>query len=191
MPWRSTLLDVNEVKRRLVERISDPSFVAGLGERSLEELREAREQCREGETEISFERRLCQARIDILSAELDRRSGKTEGDLLSRLPQILADEAQTGAAVPLPTRAPDRSIPRNADVPRRRVEEIVGEQTLARLPQVPDEEIRSIIQSLAEHERNLSARRKAIHEAMDTVQAEIVRRYTSGQADPAKLLKSS
>ena len=146
-----------------------------------------REEAKEGENELSFERRLCHARIDILSAELDRRSGKEQGDLLDRLPEILATEITTGTG-PLPTRAPDFSIPRNADVPRRRVEEIVGEQTLARLPQLSTEEIRSIIASLDDHERSVSAKRRQVHTLIDKIQSEMVRRYTSGEADPTTAL---
>lgn len=181
---------MSDVKRRLVDRIIEPSFVDGLSERSIDELREMRDQCAEGETEVSFERRLCQARIDILSAELDQRSGNTSGgDLISRLPQILAEESRSEGSGTLPSRAPDLSIPRNTDIPRRRVEEIVGEQTLARLAQVPTDEIRKIIESLAEHERNLSDKRRRVHEVVDAVQTEIVRRYTTGEADPDQLLR--
>lgn len=176
-------------QRRLVERIGDPTYLEGLGSKTLEDLRAMREECREGETELSFERRLCQARVDILSAELDRRDGRGgEGDLLSRLPEILATE-KPNRDNPLPSRAPDFSIPRNADVPRRRVEEIVGEQTLARLSVLPVEEIRQVIASLGEFEKGVSARRKVVQEVMDTVQAEIVRRYTSGEADPNELVR--
>lgn len=172
-------------KRRLVERVADPTYLEGVGDKPMTELRSMREECREGENELSFERRLCQARIDILSAELDRRAGKEDGDLLSRLPAILATEMSGPGANPLPSRAPDFSIPRNADIPRRRVEEVVGEQTLARLGTVPDEELRGILATLADYERSVSARRKSVQEVMDAVQAEIVRRYTSGEADPA------
>lgn len=181
---------MSEVKRRLVDRIIEPSYMEGLADRSIDELRAMRDECAEGETEVSFERRLCQARIDILSAELDQRSGNaTGGDLISRLPQILAEETRAGSGERfLPTRAPDLSIPRNTDIPRRRVEEIVGEQTLARLAQVPTEEIRQIIESLAEHERNLSGKRRKVHEVVDALQNEIVRRYTTGEADPEALL---
>lgn len=180
---------MSETKRRLVEKVQDPGFLEGLDVRPIEELRSMRDQCREAETELSFERRLCQARIDILSAELDRREGGSESSLLSRLPEILAEERQGRPTdTPLPSRAPDLSIPRNADIPRRRVEEIVGEQTLARLPKLPTDEIRKIMTSLADHERRLSARRKAVQDVMDNIQAEIVRRYTSGEADPAKVL---
>jgi hypothetical protein len=175
-------------KRRLVERITDPAYLEGLAEKTLEELRAMREECREGENELSFERRLCQARVDILTAELDRRDGKGEGDLLSRLPEILATESAIASDLPLPSRAPDFSIPRNADVPRRRVEEIVGEQTLARLAQISSEELRGIIQSLAVHERSVSERRKQVHDVQDALQAELVRRYASGEADPTAAL---
>lgn len=180
---------MNEVKRRLVDRIIEPAYLEAYEDRSIDELRALRDECAEGENEVSFERRLCQARIDILSAELDQRSGNAAGgDLISRLPQILAEERSGGDAV-LPSRAPDFSIPRNTDIPRRRVEEIVGEQTLARLAEVPTEEIRKIIESLAQHERNLSEKRRKVHEVVDALQTEIVRRYTSGEADPDALLR--
>lgn len=173
-------------KRRLVERIADADYLDGLASKSIDDLRAMRDECREGENELSFERRLCQARIDILSAELDRRGGRG-GTLLERLPEILATEGGSGGN-PLPDRAPNLSIPRNADVPRRRVEEIVGETTLARLSSLGDQEIRSIMSSLAEHEGVVSARRKKVQDVMDKIQAEIVRRYTSGEADPAAAL---
>jgi hypothetical protein len=178
---------MTEFRRRLVERVSDPSHAQDLGTKTMEELRAMREESREGENELSFERRLCQARMDILSAELQRRRGEGGDDLLERLPQILASERAQGEEH-LPARAPDFSIPRNADVPRRRIEEIVGEQTLARLTTLRPEEIQEIIRSLQEHERSLSARRRSVHEIMDLIQAEIVRRYQSGEADPTSAL---
>jgi hypothetical protein len=180
---------MSEPKRRLVERIADEGYLVGLKEKPLDELRSMRDECKEAETEISFERRLAQARIDILSAELDRRSGEgSDDDLMSRLPQILATEARAPGELPLPSRAPDFSIPRNADIPRRRIEEIVGEQTLTRLPSLPSDEVKTILASLADHEKTLSLRRRKVQEIMDTVQAEIVRRYVSGEADPTAAL---
>jgi hypothetical protein len=181
---------MSELRRRRVERIMDPSFISSLPDKSTEELRDMRDECREVENELSFERRLCQARTDILTAELKRRRGepsRDDEDLVSRLSRILATE-RSGEEVRIPSRAPNFSIPRNADVPRRRVEEIVGEQTLARLPTIQTEEIQGIIASLEEHERNLSSRRKRVHDVLDAIQSEIVRRYRSGEADPPAAL---
>jgi hypothetical protein len=176
-------------RRRRYEAIAEPSYVEDLNGRSLEDLRSLRDECRDVENETSFERRLCHARIDILRAEIERRSGNQDQDLLSRLPEILGSaELRTGDTGALPSRAPDLSIPRNADIPRRRVEEIAGEQTMTRLNQLQSDEIKEIMANLAEHERNLSARRRKLHEVMDIIQAEIVRRYTSGEADPTAVL---
>ena len=175
-------------KRRLVERITDPDYVESLEEQSMAKLREMRSESSEGENELSFERRLCQARLDILKAELRRRETGEEQDLLARLPEILSSALGGGSETPIPQRAPDFSIPRSADVPRRRVEEIVGEQTLARLHEVDEAELNEIIESLNQHEQKISARRKRVHEVIDRIQAEIVRRYSSGEADPSEAL---
>lgn len=177
-----------EMKRRLVERVAEPSYIEGLDARALEDLEAMRIEVSLLENDLSFERRLCQARIDILSAELDHRTGKVEGDLISRLPQILADESKHTHPRPpsdqtLPSRAPDVRVPRIADVPRRRLEEIVGGQTLARLTTMPEEEIKTSISALVEYERTLSGRRKRVHEVLDAIQGELVRRYSTGEAD--------
>jgi hypothetical protein len=181
-----------EQRRRLVERLTEPSYLDGLEETDIQALRDMRDECREGENELSFERRLCQARIDILTAELERRAGHGNEDLLARLPEILAAEGAsmgTGEANPLPYRAPNYAIPRNADVPRRRVAEILGEQTLSRLAQIDTDEIKSIVASLGNHERRVSEQRRRVQDVMDRLQAEIVRRYTSGEADPSAALR--
>lgn len=179
---------MSEAKRRWIERILDPSYADGLDRRSIEELKTMRDECRSTENELSFERRLCQARIEILRAELERRSsGGTEEDLLSRLPDILATEPTHGRET-LPARAPDFSVPRSADVPRRRVDEIAGEQTIARLPKLSVEEIRSVGASVEEHEKAVSARRKQVQHVFDAIQEEIVRRFKSGEADPTAAL---
>jgi hypothetical protein len=180
---------MTEPRRRLVERIAHPSYLEGLGDKPIEDLRAMREECRQGENEISFERRLCHARIDILKAELDNRRKGSDADLIESLPRILGNLGRGSGSEPLPDRAPDFSIPRSADVPRRRVEEIVGEQTLARLPQLQPEEIGAIIENLAAHEAALSARRQRVHEVIDVIQKEFVRRYASGEADPSAALR--
>src|SRR5688500_12574510 len=115
-----------ELKRRRIDSMTDESYLAGLTERSLEELNKMRADTDEVENEISFVRRLCQGRIEILKAELDHRAGKA-GDVISRLPEILAGEMGSGnraGGESLPSRAPDLSVPDNVGIPRRRVEEI-------------------------------------------------------------------
>ena len=177
-----------QLDRRLADRIGDPSYLADLPNRSMEDLQSMRTEAQALENDLSFERRLCQARIDILSAELDHRSGRVEGDVMSRLAHILATDETAGSEGPLPTRVPDLSVPAQATRPRRRIEEIVGADALARLTELPEEEIRTSMESLAEHEKTLSTQRRTVHEVLDAIQAEIVRRYTTGEEDPSNLL---
>lgn len=175
-------------KRRRIETMTDADYLEGLSDRSLDELNSMRAEADEVENEISFERRLCQGRIDILRAELDHRAGKA-ADVISRLPEILAKElGGRSGTEPLPSRAPDLSVPDNAGIPRRRVEEIAGEQTLARLNEMDQAEIERIIEQLQEHEKNLSRQRRALHDVVDRIQAEIVDRYATGEADPDSIL---
>src|SRR3712207_6231162 len=115
---------MTEPKRRLVERILDPTYLEGLSDKPLEELRSKREECKEAETEISFERRRAQAGMDIRAAELERRAGGRDEDLMSRLTQILATDTRSDTRLTLQSRAPDFAIPRIADIPRRRIDEI-------------------------------------------------------------------
>ncbi|HET7482037.1 MAG TPA: hypothetical protein VFK89_04180 [Actinomycetota bacterium] len=174
-----------EFKRRLVERIAEDDFLDGIADRSLEELQKLRDEIAQLENEVSYERRLCQARIDILGAELDRRAGGAEDDLIARLPQILADQKgpteKRSGEQSLPARVPDVALPRVTEAPRRRLEEAVGGQTLARLPTMPDDEIKTNIDSLKTYEKTLSVRRKRIHEVLDEIHAELVRRYATDE----------
>src|SRR5690349_6319652 len=77
--------------------VLDPAYVAGLDDFGIEELRTKHAECVELETEVSYIRRLTQARIDILEAEVQRRStGGSLEVLIKRLPQILSDDCTRG-----------------------------------------------------------------------------------------------
>src|SRR3954451_16975889 len=78
-------------------RVLDPAYLAQVESHSVEELRSMHAECLELETEVSYVRRLTQARIDILEAEGRRRtSGGSLEDLIAQLPQILADPGPRG-----------------------------------------------------------------------------------------------
>src|SRR6476659_2097883 len=78
-------------------RVLDPEYLDDLESKSVDELRAKHAECLELETEVSYVRRLTQARIDILEAEIERRaSGGSLEDLIQRLPEILADPGPRG-----------------------------------------------------------------------------------------------
>ena len=51
-----------------------------------------------------------------------------------------------------------------------------------------DDELRQVTDALAEFERQVSGRRRAMFDRIDALQAEIVRRYRSGEANVDSLL---
>ena len=78
--------------RRRIDVVLEPEYIAGLDERPDDDVRAMREECMELETEFSYVRRLAQARIEILTAEQERRAnGGSVADLVAALPRILAD----------------------------------------------------------------------------------------------------
>ena len=74
--------------QRRIDRVLEPEYLEGLDGRSLDEVRDMDRECTEIETELSYVRRLAQARIDIIQAEVDRRAaGGSLGDLIAALPE--------------------------------------------------------------------------------------------------------
>lgn len=158
--------------RRRIDRFLDPSYTADLPARTVEELRLMKAECVEVETESSYLRRLAQARIDIMQAEMDRRaSGGSVGDLIAALPGILADDGArpsvTGGRVSQ-TLAPDMSIDFN-----RGLEHLVGDDTLANLPLLSEEELERSHGLVRAFEREISEARKSLHGVIGLLEREL------------------
>jgi hypothetical protein len=167
--------------RRRVDRILDPAYVEALDRRAIDDLRLMRAECGEVETEVSYVRRLAQARLDIIAAELKRREDGGElGDLIASLPDILAGDApRTGVAAariaqPL---APSMSISWT-----RGLERLVSDSTLVNLPNLTDDELRDTVEQLKELEHEVSEVRHALHTVMDQLEVELGERLRPTQA---------
>ena len=172
---------MSEPQPRRVDRILDPAYLGDLDTRSLDELHGMHEECFEVETETSYVRRLAQARIDILEAELERRAaGGTVGDLVAALPRILADEGPRGA--PASSRLPRHLGPAPAVEFARGMEYLISDATLANLPTIPDDELRETLSQLRELEREVSDRRRALHRAIDRIELAVADRHKVGHA---------
>jgi len=166
---------------RRVDRILDPAYADALTSVPDERLRAMREECEEEETVLSYERRLVQARIDIITAELERRSsGDPPSSLIDRLPQILTGDEQPSHRGSFPRQTP----PPVFDQPRRRIEKLVTDDTLARLPDISEDEIRGILSTLESVEREVSESRRAVLDVLDRMIGEVGRR-AGGNASTA------
>jgi hypothetical protein len=164
-----------------IQRLTDPAFVASLGDRSVDELRAMKQECNDVENALSYNRRLAQARIEILEAESDRRaSGGTVEDLVKDLPRILS--AESGRSSITDTRVPPPDAPAvELRWPDGR-EELIVDTTLAHLPLLPADELESTLTRLRDFERELSDLRKAMHEVIDALEQEIAARQVAGTA---------
>src|SRR5688572_15159960 len=132
-------------KNRRIDRITDPSYLKSVDGLDEDRLRAMREECEEEEGVLSYERSLIHGRLSILQAELSRRkTGGPAESLIDRLPAILSGDR------PMTHRGsfPKLEAPAIYETPRRRVEKLVADDTLARLPDMPDADVRAIVETL-------------------------------------------
>lgn len=173
-----------------LERVLADAYVEGLVDLTLDEVRSRRSESQEVELGLSYARRLVQGRLDIIHAELERRaSGEGSsgaGEIVDRLKEggMLGDQARPAGYGRLPTlMAPDLS-----DEFLGEIDEVADAGRLADLPELSDEVVRKLADQLSVLEHSLSGRRRAVFDRIDALQAEIVRRYTTGSANPDELL---
>lgn len=163
---------------RRIDRILADGYADGLDAHSVDELHSMEREALEVETEISYIRRLAQGRIDILEAERDRRAaGGTLGDLIAKLPEILADEGPRSDAAHTraqPVLAPAAGIEWN-----RGVERLVSDATLVNLPTLSEAELQATLSQLRDLEHDLSGRRRALHGVIDALTHELAERLAA------------
>jgi hypothetical protein len=182
------IVDVMPGGHRRIDRVLDPGFVADIDRLDLAELRSRREQAEDEEADISYLRRLLQGRLDILRAELVRRSQSGDRDvasLLEGLPAILTDDEPVTAFGAVPRRL----VPTRADQHRRRVEVLVSDETIASLPELDAADLAEIVERLGSEEATVSARRRAVQRVVDALRSELARRYRDGSAQVSELLE--
>jgi len=159
----------------------EPSYLDGLAGRSLDDLRAMREECLQVETEVSYVRRLAQARIDIVEAEFDRRvRGGTISDLVAALPQILADDSPRADLAS--SRLPRHLAPALGHEWRRGLERLITDATLLDLPTLSEEELTSTVAQLRELEHEVSVTRRVLHRVIDLIEADLAERHKVGHA---------
>ncbi|WP_426365066.1 ABC transporter substrate-binding protein [Streptomyces sp. E-08] len=178
------------VTRPPVQRTAEPAdrtqpdrAQPDLGALRLPELRALRRDAQSDEADLSYVRRMLQGRIDILRAELARRTDP-EAPVLDRLSEILAD-------VPSRHRSSARhvtlSTPRGEEY-RRLATEMLSEVELSDLTARTDDELHAAMGRLAGYEQQISRRRQHLQRTADDCSAEIARRYREGEAQVDDLL---
>jgi len=171
-----------------LDRLLAEEYVSGIEELSMVELRARKAECSEVEGALSYLRRLVQVRLDILTAELANRASGATGemsDLVKDLGRILAERGTRTLAGRLPSLAlPDIDY----DLLTADLDAIFDVDKAGALPETGDAELRRLADAMVELERRVSTQRRALHERLDLLQGEVVRRYKSGEASVDTLL---
>jgi hypothetical protein len=163
---------------RRIDVVLAPDYLEGLEDQSLDDVRARHEECMEIETEVSYVRRLAQARMEILRAEQNRRAnGGSVADLVAALPSILADAGPRGN--PATSRLTRHLAPAPDIQWTRGSESLIADDTLANLPMLSDDELREALEGLTELERDVSARRRELHAVIDQIEVDLARRQVS------------
>jgi len=151
-------------------RVLDPAYLADVDTSSVEALRAKHAECVELETEVSYIRRLTQARIDILEAEIARRSsGQSLEDLIQRLPEILSDAGPRGN--PASSRLPLQMAPEQDSEWAPDLELFDG--VVANMPTLTDTELDDTIAGLRTLEREVSDQRRELHGVIDRIDSSL------------------
>lgn len=173
-----------------LQQLLDPGYLGDLQAHPIEVIRRMRAECQEVESGLSLLRRIVQGRLDIVGLELARRAEGGDPadlpDLIARLPEVLSDRTRSSGVGRLP------QIMAPGELPAELAAELDGIATagqMADLPSLGDDELRSIADALSDFERRVSAHRQALFDRIDPLQAELTRRYRSGEASVDALLQ--
>jgi hypothetical protein len=173
------------------DRIADPAFVADLSGQPLSEVRRRRDDCQVLENSVSYVRRVAHGRLDIAGTELASRSAGADSaelqDLVERLPGTLAD---SGHSTGLPQRAAQAlEPPEDVVAPiMAELDGIIGPGELSSLPGLDTERLAAAVALVQAFESEISQQRHKLHDVIDILQAEIGRRYQSGEVSVDSLL---
>ena len=168
---------------RRIDRIRDPSYLDGIESRSLEDVRARRDESMAEREYLSLLRRLVQGRAEILKAELASRGSDDDRRLVDRLSEILAsDQPVTSRGEAMKVSLPEAEML----LARRRIERLVADAGISDPTTLDVASLAEAVEQLTIEEANVSEARGAVIAVLDTLQAELKRRYKD---DPTLALR--
>ncbi len=172
-----------------LDRILAGTYLEGIESRSLADVRAMRTECQEAEVALSYLRRLVQGRLDIVHAYLEHPGSDQPPDLstlVEELPGILS--AGPGRP-PGPGHLPQLLTPDTEESGlTTELDGVLGADQIASLADLGPAELTDLAARLEAIEGRVSSDRRALHERIDTLQAELVDRHKTGRATVDGLL---
>lgn len=179
--------------RRRVDRVLAADFLADLETLPLAEIRERRHDAEQEDADLSYIRRLLQARVDILRAEQQTRAQAAAQQAGDEAPQAVVDRLSQvlgSGERPAPYGMGRHSTvePSRVAESRRRVEQLLADPHLSNIASLSDAELAQAVAEIAVHETRVSETRRRVQHAMTVLTAEVGRRYRDGEASVDDLL---
>ena len=179
------------MSNRSLDRVLHGDYVADLPRLPVDDLRAKRSECQRLEDAASYLRRLVQGRLDVIGLEIRSRTSGERADLtaiVEQLPSILA-EGTGRTATGRPLVGADTPPDDQEEWASERVQAACGAFDVASAPELADGELFQLTDGLNALERQVSGERRKLHDVIDILQAELVRRYKSGEASVDGLLR--
>ena len=148
------------------------------GALSLIELRSLRQRLQLEDDAVSYARRVAQARLDLVNAEVAHRSSSDDTEVGDELRSVLSQHLTGG-----PARPPRPTDDLSGHPLAIELDELCAAHGFGRLKQLDDGELGTLSAALGEFEARVSSDRRARFDRLDALSAELVRRYRDGEAD--------
>lgn len=170
--------------RRRVDRVCDPAFVEGLPSLSIGELRRRREDARAEEADLTFIRRMLQGRLDLVLAEQEARAHgrSTPTASAQMISDLLAESSASRTASAASPRHLVTDPPSESHPGRRNTDQAVLAAVSSEVAMQDDDALGTVAEALRKHEQDVSQTRHVVHQVLDTLTAELARRYRTGHA---------
>lgn len=176
-----------------ISALTSSDYLADLTDRPMDDVRSMRSDCQSYENATSFLRRMVQGRLDLVGAELARRRAGAEplelADLVASLGDVMTGDGPVDGEVSY-ARPPQDLAPADIEDPLSdELEAILPAARLSELPEIDEVELQKLTDDLGGLEDRVSTQRRDLHTVIDALQAEITRRYRTGEASIESLLK--
>lgn len=158
---------------------------------SLDELRAERNRLQHEDDAVSYVRRIAQARLDLVAAELRQSGDNSNEDLSGELQRVLSQHLTWPPSASRAPRADDDHLANDARAVQ--LDQLCAEHGFNRLSsgeELTQAELTSLTNVLTNFEREISTDRRERFEQIDALGAELVRRFRDGEVHVDEFLDS-
>lgn len=166
-----------------LQRVLEPSYLSGIADAPIEQIRSMRAECSDLENGASYVRRLAQGRLDLLAEETKRRADGGGGNLKD-LVDGLADMLSEGVRAPGSGRIDQELDPPEAVVRplTDALDARVGPSVVTSVAELDDDALSAAVIALRDFEEELSGARRSLHGTIDSLNNELARRIAGGES---------